>query len=265
MKFSQHGSRWLALAGAAGLGSLLAAAWMNRAGAGGIPTAPTLHYSGTLTDAGVPVNGVRPVNLSLWTAEVGGIKVCEKVEEVTVSAGRFRVALGDDCLAGVRANPNLWVEPIVGDTSFGRKKLGAVPYAVEAERARAADTVPLAGVTGVTTTTEWPGTVPANRVTDLKSVSIQSGVVSLGGTMTGWTLAEGEGERRFAMRVNFTGSFPSTPVVQTMFNFVDGTGPSGFRMDAKPLTVDPDGFTLQVRTWADSIVHGLRVVWIAYY
>jgi hypothetical protein len=121
---------------AAATGFATAAVWMKRAGADGIPTAPTLHYSGTVLDGGAPFSGVKTIGVTLWTAPDGGTMVCERPRaSVPVAAGRFRVELPDTCLAAVRMQPNLWVQATVDAATFPRTKLAAVPYAVEAERA----------------------------------------------------------------------------------------------------------------------------------
>jgi hypothetical protein len=125
------------LLAAAAVFAAAAAVLMKRAEAEGIPSAPALHYSGTLVENGVPVSAVKNMGVSLWTAESAGSMVCERMRApVEVQAGRFRIAL-DACLTGVRANQNLWVQVDVdgSSSSLPRRKLGAVPYAVEAERA----------------------------------------------------------------------------------------------------------------------------------
>jgi microcystin-dependent protein len=124
---------------AAAVGFAAAAIWVKRAGADGIPAAPTLYYSGILADKGQLLGGPNTITVSLWTAESGGQPVCQgPTESVVLDAGRFRVSLPDACVEQVRGNPNLWVQTSVGTppTTFARKKLGAVPYAVEAERAQ---------------------------------------------------------------------------------------------------------------------------------
>jgi hypothetical protein len=121
--------------GALGAGFALAALAAGRADAEGIPSAPALFYAGTLLEKGVPFTGKKNLRVSLWTAEQAGSELCEQgPEEVSLDTGRFRIAL-DECLDAVRSNPNLWVQVDVGANSFPRRKLGAVPYAVEAERA----------------------------------------------------------------------------------------------------------------------------------
>ena len=45
------------------------------------------------------------------------------------------MVLPDACLAGIHASANLWSEVLVDGGSVGRAKIGAVPYAVEADTA----------------------------------------------------------------------------------------------------------------------------------
>jgi hypothetical protein len=119
----------LVLGGASGFG-------LRAVMASGIPTGPTLHYSGTVLENGAPFSGVKNITVSLWTAQDGGAMVCERPRStVAVAAGRFRVELPDTCVMAVRTEPNLWVQTTVDAASFARTKLGAVPYAVEADRA----------------------------------------------------------------------------------------------------------------------------------
>jgi hypothetical protein len=52
-----------------------------------------------------------------------------------VTNGRFRIALEDDCVDDVHADPDRWVEVEVEGVVLGRTKAAAVPYALEADRA----------------------------------------------------------------------------------------------------------------------------------
>lgn len=129
--------------GALGAGIVVATAVVGyvigRVHADGIPTTAPLVYAGTLEDGGRPVEGSHRVALRLWTAATGGTLACtETSSDVTFAAGRFRVVLDATCVAAVQRNPELWVEPLVDDASYGRSKLAAVPYAVEAGRAAGA-------------------------------------------------------------------------------------------------------------------------------
>jgi len=137
--FSSHKLR--SLAAGLILGGAAVGAVGMQALAAGVPDVNALTYTGYLeTPAGVPVTTLVNLNVSVYDAEVAGNKVCEKaVMDLAPVAGRFQVELPDTCTAAVKANPNLWVEVLVGGASLGRSKLGAVPYALEAGHATSAD------------------------------------------------------------------------------------------------------------------------------
>jgi hypothetical protein len=127
-----------ALMAAAALLLLVAAGsfWLGRARADGIATAEALFYAGTVEDGNTPVTGMRSIQIGLWDSATGSTgRRCLTSANIMVASGRFRLPLDPLCTAEVRANPNLYVEPIVGDVVLPRRKLGAVPYAVEAARA----------------------------------------------------------------------------------------------------------------------------------
>jgi hypothetical protein len=112
--------------------------FVGRAMADGIPATGALTYSGVLEDAnGVALTGSKNIQVLLWGAASGGSTAeCQSPSAAqTLVGGRFQVALPDACAQAIRAKPDLWVEVIVEGKSLGRTKLGAVPYAVEAQRA----------------------------------------------------------------------------------------------------------------------------------
>lgn len=133
----RHG-RWIA----AGALSLVAAAVGYRAGfvrADGIPATSPLYYAGYLEEAGRPVEGSRNIVVYFWTDATSMDSdrlACRSPGPGTaVSGGRFRVVLDNRCAAAVRSTPDLWVEVEVNGTGYGRSKIGAVPFAIEASRA----------------------------------------------------------------------------------------------------------------------------------
>jgi len=110
------------------------------ASAQGIPTTTPLFYSGRLEQNGSPLTGDHVIEVDLWTdptSTATGARACATlpVGSTAVSAGRFRVALDSTCLAAVHANPDLWAQVSVDGTALPRTKLGAVPFAVEADHA----------------------------------------------------------------------------------------------------------------------------------
>lgn len=108
--------------------------------AAGIPAKGALSYSGTLTDqTGAPLTGKKNLQLMVWNQPTGGTLLCQVTPtSVDLVAGRFKITLPDDCVAVARANPDIWTEVLVNSVSLGRKKIGAVPFAVEADRASVA-------------------------------------------------------------------------------------------------------------------------------
>jgi hypothetical protein len=126
--------------------ALFAFSFASASLADGIPATDPLSYSGVLLNSvGAPVTSTVSARLSLWddqTATLSASRKCEtSVPALTPdSAGRFRITLEAACLGVVKANPNLWVQVEIGTTALPRSKLGAVPYAVEADRATTAAT-----------------------------------------------------------------------------------------------------------------------------
>lgn len=129
------GNRWLWTGGLALLAAGTSVMWWSaRARAAAIPAANALHYAGTLSEKGVPVDGPRDITVVLW-----GDSVSDAVEDrlcvtqsgsTPVSNGRFEVLLDDSCTTAVRSHHESWAEVQVGGVSFGRQKIGAVPYSV---------------------------------------------------------------------------------------------------------------------------------------
>ena len=137
-------------------GTFMLGYWVSRARAAGVPQAAPLTYSGTLTDvAGVPLTGAKNVLLQVYSVATAGTSLCASAPtSVTLVAGTFQVPLGDDCTAVVHANQDLWIDVLIDGASIGRTKVGAVPYAIEADTAQhAAAASAAAGALATTITT----------------------------------------------------------------------------------------------------------------
>lgn len=128
------------LAGMVGLAAVGSVGYLaGRAHADGVPAANPLVYAGTVDDNGRGLEGMHRVALRLWTGETGGTLACAETSAQTAfTGGRFRLALGADCTGAVQRNADLWIETLVDDASYGRAKISAVPYAIEAARASGA-------------------------------------------------------------------------------------------------------------------------------
>jgi hypothetical protein len=133
--------RWLWMGGLSiGAASLVLGYVAGRARASGVVAAQTLTYRGVLTDiAGAPITGSKNIQVQLWNQATGGAVQCSiGPVAVALSAGAFEVGLPDPCTTAVHATRDLWAEVFVDGSSLGRTKLGAVPYALEADTASAA-------------------------------------------------------------------------------------------------------------------------------
>jgi hypothetical protein len=128
--------------------------FVGRARAGGIPASNALTYGGTLTDAaGAPLTGSKNIQVVFWDMATGGAQQCSTTSTaIPLVAGAFQVALPDTCVAAIRAKPDLWTEVFVDGGGIGRVKIGAVPYAIEANHAVTADSAPAAAVASAIST-----------------------------------------------------------------------------------------------------------------
>jgi hypothetical protein len=240
-------------------GGVVAFALWGRAGADGVPTSEPLFYTGRLLD--VP-DGPRSVVLYLWSdasATDSALKKCETVSPSTpVVQGTFRVALDATCLAAVRSTPDLWIEPVVAGVSQGRRKLGAVPFSIEADHAA--------------TATRATGALDARIAALEQQVAALSqglgrlaatGTVSSGTGAANWTLLAGTGERYVRLPVKFSQPFPRPPAVSTALSQFDMINMFNARLEVTAEAVTTDGFTVVLHTWADSQVYSATVTWTA--
>lgn len=129
-----------AIAAMAGL--CVCAGYALHAGAEGAPGTAPLFYSGTLEADGEPATGSYTIALTLYGQEADGDALCaSEASDVSVDRGRFRVQVSDACVAAFRGNADLWLAlKFTGGDGVphelpGRAKVGAVPYALEAQHA----------------------------------------------------------------------------------------------------------------------------------
>ncbi len=234
---------------------------MGRARASGIPTSPpVMTYSGTLTDsAGTPLKEAKNIQIQFWDRQSGGsTPVClTPSSSQPLVAGTFQVPLPDPCVAAVHANAELWAEVIVDGASLGRTKQAAVPYAIEADTASHAAGALEARLAAVEkSVTQLQGGVGA---------LVQTGVVSASTERADWNLSAGPtGSREYTIRVPFPKPFAKVPVVSVAINHIDSSAAVNERVHVTADGVDVNGFTVHLGTWADSLVYGLGVSWVAF-
>jgi hypothetical protein len=237
----------------------------GRAGAEGGPRTEPLHYAGELLENGVPVDDTRAVTLTLWssaTASDAGSKKCETSAPSTpIVKGAFRVPLDATCLAAVRATSDLWIEAAVGGKSLGRRKLGAAPFALEADHAVSA-----------TRAGEASGALEARLAALEQKVAaasnglgalVDSGKVGAGMGTTGWTLLEGTGDRSIRLPVKFSHPFARPPLVVAGLSQLDIISGPNARLEVSVEEITTAGFTLILHTWADGRIFAAEASWTA--
>jgi hypothetical protein len=255
---------WIALSALAAAG-LTAMALRGRAGAEGIPAAEPLFFSGELVENGTPVDGTRPVVLQLWSSATATDAASKRCETTAPSAaivkGSFRVALDATCVAQVRSTPDLWIEPLVGGRSLGRRKIGAAPYAVEADHAASATRA--AGATGALEARLAALEQQVATMSQGLGGLVQSGTAIAGMSTPGWTLLTGTGKRTFRQPIKFTQPFQRAPTVLVSLSEFDIINAANARLIVSAQEVTPEGFTTVIETWADGQVYHAGVNWLA--
>lgn len=136
-----------------------------------VPAQTPLFYAGTLEENGKLVDGMRTVTLSAWDKESDGKLICQSVtENLTVSAGHFRMALSDACVGELRAAnkpADVWIALSFKDAGGtphdipGRSKVGAVPFALKSGSAESASGPLLAQVVPPGMIAMFAGACPA--------------------------------------------------------------------------------------------------------
>ncbi|KAF8834550.1 hypothetical protein BDN67DRAFT_563758 [Paxillus ammoniavirescens] len=67
-----------------------------------------------------------------------------------------------------------------------------------------------------------------------------------------------------ATRITFERPFLTPPKVLTFFNYIDLSNNCNWRLRTTATDIDANGFTLNIDTWCDTILHAAQACWIAY-
>jgi hypothetical protein len=163
----------------------------------GAPVEQPLFYSGVLESNGSLASGEHTITLELYDAQSGGTELCAIERASEVAGGRFRID-ASECADAVRENADVWVAvSFVADdgverTIPGRSKVGAVPYALEADRAKVASSASAASGELETTIAQLTARVaaleagggggPPVSLTAFQAIKTTQGPLSEGGT-----------------------------------------------------------------------------------
>ncbi|MBI5495859.1 MAG: hypothetical protein HY904_12615 [Deltaproteobacteria bacterium] len=183
----------LTLAGAA----CAAAGFLGHRALATVPTNNALTYTGRLTQNGAPLSGTHTLQVKAYAAQGDTSAACvSPVGPVDVVDGFFRIPV-DNCRAKFAELAGLWVEVLRDDVPVApRTKVGAVPYAVEAERAANVPVItPWAHVDNILLEAESTAGGPVDhqvstaewrRVGDSVELVLNTAVVTLAPQATGW-------------------------------------------------------------------------------
>jgi hypothetical protein len=93
---------------------------------------------------------------------------------------------------------------------------------------------------------------------------VQSGTWTVNPSLAGYNMDKNTGERTMTVDIEFPKPFETKPTVALAVTQIDTDKDSNSRFNVEAISVSRDGFTLKVRTWADSKVYSLSGYWIAH-
>jgi hypothetical protein len=98
----------------------------------------------------------------------------------------------------------------------------------------------------------------------LVSAQIQSGQWSTKAGDSGFNLDSNNGERALTIELAFKKPYDVKPKVMISVTQIDADKGFNSRYNVEVLSVSRDGFTVKIRTWADSKIFSISGYWLAY-
>ncbi|HMN24366.1 MAG: H-type lectin domain-containing protein [Ignavibacteriaceae bacterium] len=94
--------------------------------------------------------------------------------------------------------------------------------------------------------------------------TIQSSSWSVNQSLAAYSLDKNNGERMMTIVVKFDKPFTKKPQVILSVTQIDSDKEANTRYNVEAISVSRDGFTLKVRTWADSRLFSISGYWVAF-
>ncbi|MBN1300949.1 MAG: H-type lectin domain-containing protein [Melioribacteraceae bacterium] len=96
--------------------------------------------------------------------------------------------------------------------------------------------------------------------------TIQTGKYEANYQAKGYSLNEGSGRRVHTIEVRFEKPFETTPEVIVTVTYLNADTKDGVRVryEVGAKAISRDGFIIELATWDDSKVHGIRGDWLAF-
>jgi len=93
---------------------------------------------------------------------------------------------------------------------------------------------------------------------------IQSSSWSVNQSLAAFSLDKNNGERTMTIEVKFEKAFTKKPQIFLSVTQIDSDKESNVRYNVEAISISRDGFTIKVRTWADSKLFSISGYWTAY-
>lgn len=93
---------------------------------------------------------------------------------------------------------------------------------------------------------------------------VQSGTWSVNPSVAGYNMDKNTGERTMTIDVEFPKPFDTKPTIFLSVTQLDTDKDANSRFNVEAMSVSRDGFTIKVRTWADSKVYSISGYWLAH-
>ena len=94
--------------------------------------------------------------------------------------------------------------------------------------------------------------------------NIQSGGWSVSPSLSSYSLDSNNGERSMTIEIRFKDPFKQKPSVFLSVSQIDANRETNVRYNVEAISVSRDGFTLKIKTWADSKIFSISGSWIAH-
>lgn len=94
--------------------------------------------------------------------------------------------------------------------------------------------------------------------------NMQSSSWSANQSLVGYSLDKNNGERTMTVEIKFEKPFTKKPHIFLSVTQIDSDKESNVRYNVEAISVSRDGFTIKVRTWADSKLFSISGYWTAH-
>ncbi len=94
--------------------------------------------------------------------------------------------------------------------------------------------------------------------------NVQSGNWAVDPSTSGYNLNKGNGDRIVTIDISFPKPFEVRPTVIIAVNSIDVDKGANTRFAVEAISVSRDGFTLRVKTWADTKINSIAGSWLAH-